>query len=63
VVRAREYEVLRLAVEGGVELGWRHAHKHEDAPLVDDVKQRITEDVLNSICEWFMFEPFTKEEE
>jgi hypothetical protein len=55
-VKAKEYELMALAVENGVALGWEHAHKHDQKPEPDVVRERIVEDVLNSICEWFDFE-------
>ncbi len=61
-MRAKEYEVLVQAVEQGVASGWRRAYKHDDAPLVEDMQRCITDAVLNSICEWFVFEPFTHDE-
>ncbi len=55
-MKAKEYLVLEMAVERGVEWGWRRAHKHADHPSNDILRSQITEFVLTEICEWFDFE-------
>ena len=61
-MRAREYDVLSRAVEEGVRLGWQHAHKHDDQPSAEAIQERIEQDVLNAICEWFTFDDTLEEE-
>ena len=61
-MRAKEYEVLQMAVESGVVLGWQHAHKHVEKPGESAICDRITEDVLTAICEWFDFPEPEREE-
>lgn len=55
-IRARTYEVLRRAVEDGIEYGWRRAHKHTDAPESEAIKEQVAQGILNEVCEWFDFD-------
>jgi hypothetical protein len=59
-VKARAYQVLEMAVENGINAGWRHAYKHRPtAPPeeeAEEVRGRIFNDVMSEICEWFTFE-------
>lgn len=56
-LRVDAYRVLELAVEAGVNHGWRRAYKHSDNPSEDDIKQAMTDNIMSSICEWFAFDP------
>jgi hypothetical protein len=48
-------EVLCRAVETGVSVGWRRAHKHTDIPLAEDVIESITRAVMEEIHNYFEF--------
>lgn len=61
-MRADEYRLLAECVERGVNWGWQHAHKHVDSPGEWDIKNRITDDVLNEICEAFRFQDDLEEQ-
>lgn len=52
----REYKVLEMAVQDGVAIGYRRAFKHNDNPDEDAIIDRIQQEVMNQICEWFKFE-------
>jgi len=55
-VRAKEWEVMLMAVEAGVRGGCRRAWKHVDGPEPDDSQVEVIADyVMNSISEWFDF--------
>jgi len=54
-VRVNAYNVMARCVEEGVEIGWNRAHKHEDLPSWDLIRERIAQEVLNRICEDFTF--------
>jgi hypothetical protein len=56
-MRAKEYRVMMEAVETGVRFGVRRAFKHvENAPEVSETQMdTIANEVINSICEWFVF--------
>ncbi len=55
-MRVRAYDVLRRAIEEGVEYGWRRAHKHTDTPDADAIKDQIVTGILNEVSEYFDFE-------
>lgn len=52
----REYKVLEMAVQDGVAIGYRRAFKHNDNPDEDAIIDKIQQEVMNQICEWFKFE-------
>ncbi len=51
-------EVLEMAVEQGVLRGLNQFYKHrDDAPhCLGELDRKISEEVMNSIYEWFDFE-------
>lgn len=55
-MKANEYLVLTDAVDAGVEMGWRRAHKHTDEPDDEAIKSAIYDEVLNAITAMFIFE-------
>ncbi len=55
-LRVRAYDVLRRAIEEGVEYGWRRAHKHTDAPDEETIKDQVVTGILNEVCEYFDFD-------
>jgi len=55
-MKAKEYNVLEMAVEEGIRYGYNRAFKYEDTPSESKIKEEIYNGVLNSICEWFDFE-------
>ncbi len=52
----RAYEVLRRAIEEGIDYGWRRAHKHTDAPGEAAIKDEVLQGILNEVCEVFAFD-------
>lgn len=60
-MRAREYDVLELAVEEGVNYGWNRAHKHVDDPDPESIKRAMESEVLNAITRWFDLKPYPEE--
>lgn len=55
-MRAREWEIMSRAVEEGVRVGWRRAHKHTTSPGEEQIVLDIENAVLGAICEMFMFD-------
>jgi len=55
-MRVRAYEVLRRAIEEGLEYGWRRAHKHTDTPDESAIKEEVLQGILNEVCEVFDFD-------
>ena len=45
------YRVIDDAVERGVELGWRRAHKHTDTPTPDVVRAAIADAIMLGLSE------------
>lgn len=62
MLRPKTWEVLRMAVEEGVALGYNRAHKHQDNPDEHAIKAAIEETVLGCICEWFHIEEGARDE-
>jgi len=52
-MKPKTWKVLQQAVETGVSYGWGRAHKHDDSPSEDAIKQAIEQAVLAEISEWF----------
>ena len=48
--------VLELAIEEGVRLGYNRAHKHIESPQPDSIVEHITENIMLCLDEWFDFE-------
>lgn len=55
-MRVKAYDVLSRALDEGIECGWRRAHKHNDKPSDEAVKESVEREVMNSICEFFEFD-------
>lgn len=55
-LRIDVYTVLRRAVEEGIDVGYRRAHKHSDNPSENHLKEQIETGIMNEICEVFKFE-------
>lgn len=60
-MKAKEYNILEMAVRTGVEYGYMRAHKHSDSPSEGQIKETIIKAVMDNIGEWFIFEELTKE--
>lgn len=61
-MRAKEYDLMFMAVEQGVTSGVRRAYKHTDQEWPSEAQQAaIVDGVMNSICEWFTFEEHNQE--
>lgn len=50
-IKLRTYDILSEKIQEGINFGWTHAHKHVDNPDEDTIKERIYEDVMNSLSE------------
>ena len=57
-LKVNVYEVLRRAIEEGTEYGYMRAYKHTDTPDEDTIKNEIVQGIMNSICEYFVFDDF-----
>jgi hypothetical protein len=43
-------------------LGWNRAHKHDENPDPQHIRDSIELSVISEICEWFDFEDSYKDE-
>lgn len=48
--------ILEIAITEGINYGWVRAHKHNENPEEDIIKQSIQEQILNSLYQYFDFE-------
>lgn len=55
-MKAKEFNLMSMAVEQGVNYGYTRAFKHTDTPDEQAIKQAIYDAVINEICENFTFE-------
>lgn len=60
-MRPKYYDILARAVEEGINFGVNRAYKYTPAPApglanLENVKEAIRQEVMNSICEVFIFE-------
>jgi hypothetical protein len=59
-MRAKEYDILRMAVENGVNCGIARFEKHRDTSLtieeVASLREHLEREVLGAIGEWFSFQ-------
>jgi hypothetical protein len=54
-MKPKIYSILSLAVEEGIRIGYRHAHKHTDHPGEDIAIDNIHSMVMESIVDYFTF--------
>lgn len=55
-IRVNTYEVMSRAIEEGTAFGWMRAHKHTDTPSEFVIKNEVGIEVMNAICEVFLFD-------
>lgn len=55
-MKPKFYQVLLMAIEDGVEMGWAKAYKHDETPADCIIKAQIIDGVLDAINEWFHLE-------
>jgi len=55
-MKAKEYNLMSMAVEQGISYGYSRAFKHTDTPDEEAIKKAIYEAVMNEICENFYFD-------
>lgn len=49
------YKIVVECIERGVSYGYMKAHKHQDDPEEDFIKEKICDAVLNELCEYITF--------
>lgn len=49
-------KLIENCVEVGIERGWNVAHKHVDNPLPNEIKDFISDKIMEEIYEYFTFD-------
>lgn len=60
-MKPKTINVLEMCIDTGVSLGYNRAHKHDDNPSEEVIKDKIREAIMNEIYEWFDFEDLKDE--
>lgn len=55
-MKVKEYSLVEMCVENGVEYGYSRAFKHSDEPTERSIKDEIIRAVMNEMSEWFEFD-------
>jgi hypothetical protein len=55
-MKVKTQVILEMAIEQGVQRGWRLAHKHVENPEEHAIIDRINDAVMSAITEYFTFE-------
>ena len=55
-MKPKLHGILEMAIEQGVARGWRLAHKHVEHPEEHVIIERINDEVMSAITEYFTFE-------
>lgn len=55
-MKANMHKVLEHVLDVGIELGWRRAHKHTDAPSAELIKNSIEQAIWDELYEWVVFD-------
>ena len=56
MMKPKIYHILNIAIEEGVQRGWRRAHKHVENPSEESIKEAIEDAVMSEIHEYFTFD-------
>ena len=55
-MKPKLHVILEMAIEQGVHRGWHLAHKHVEHPEGHVIIERINDEVMSAITEYFTFE-------
>ena len=55
-MKPKFHQVLEMAINEGVQYGYRRAHKHVENPTEGAIIESIQKNVMDCIYEWFDFE-------
>ena len=55
-MKVKTQVILEMAIEEGVQRGWRLAHKHVENPEEHAIIDRINDAVMSAITDYFTFE-------
>jgi hypothetical protein len=54
-MKVKTQVILEMAIEEGVQRGWRLAHKHVENPEEHVIVERINDAVMSAITDYFTF--------
>lgn len=54
-MKPRLFKLLEIAIDEGIEYGWRRAHKHTESPSEDSIKAEISNAIFSELHEYFIF--------
>jgi hypothetical protein len=55
-MKPRMRRILEDVIEHGVNRGWHRAHKHNESPTENVIKDEIADGVMSELYEYFTFE-------
>ena len=55
-IRINSFEIISRAVNEGIQYGWMRAHKHDDNPNAEFVKDEIEKAVVGELCDVLKFD-------
>jgi hypothetical protein len=55
-MKPKTYSILSVAVEEGVRIGYRHAHKHSETPDEGMAIANIHSEVMEAVLDYFSFD-------
>jgi hypothetical protein len=55
-MKPKTYTILIDRIDSGIQLGWARAHKHDDSPTPEQIRNFIGQSIMGEICEYFSFE-------
>ncbi|MEK6879012.1 MAG: hypothetical protein AABY22_05360 [Nanoarchaeota archaeon] len=50
-IKLNSYAIISEAVEKGIMFGYKHAHKYDDKPDGEIIKEHIYNDIMNELSE------------
>jgi predicted Zn-dependent protease with MMP-like domain len=54
------YRLLERCIEDGLSRGYHRAHKHNDDPTEEQLKDAMANAIMHEIAEWFRFDEITQ---
>ncbi len=55
-MKPKTHSILFKAIEDGIDLGYARAHKHDNSPSENLIKDKILDAIIESVYEYFDFE-------
>lgn len=55
-MKVKEWNVVEMCVEEGIQFGYAHAHKHTDTPTENQIKEEIFNAIMLNFDDWFEFD-------